>query len=237
MTLRLIFICLVLFLATLFFSIMVCAAALFDKKRNFSYKLARLWAKIVFSSTGLNLEVEGEENISRQKKYVFVCNHESLLDILMTVKAVSNTITIIGKRELFFIPVFGLALFSYGIVPVKRTRKSSRHKAMNQVIKRLKKKNLSLLLFPEATRRRGTSLLPFKPGGFVIAKRLGLAVVPLTVAGGFDVIRPDKFEFRPGKLKLRISCPLDSSQMSVDELKTSAWQIIQENLYVYSRKS
>jgi 1-acyl-sn-glycerol-3-phosphate acyltransferase len=66
----------------------------------------------------------------------------------------------------------------------------------------------SILLFPEGTRSAGDTLLPFKRGGFLLALRTGLPIVPVGIRGTRAVQAPRQRSIRPGTIEVRFGAPI-----------------------------
>ena len=87
-------------------------ALIFSLDRSFYlyYKLSKVFSKGIFLISGIKLSVSGLENIERNKIYVFVSNHSSQYDIPSLQYAIPVPISIVFKKELSKIPIFGWQL-------------------------------------------------------------------------------------------------------------------------------
>ena len=123
----------------------------------------------------------GEENLP-DGPVIFMSNHQSNFDILTLLAIMPRQIYWIAKKELFDIPVFGTSMRRGGYIPLDRSdgRKALRSMDNAAAIIRSGK---SVVIFPEGTRSRDLRLLPFKRGGFMLALRAGVPVVPVTING------------------------------------------------------
>jgi 1-acyl-sn-glycerol-3-phosphate acyltransferase len=66
----------------------------------------------------------------------------------------------------------------------------------------------SVIIFPEGTRTRDGRLLPFKRGGFLLAARAGVPVVPVTINGSFQINPGGALRLYGGSVTIRIQPPL-----------------------------
>jgi 1-acyl-sn-glycerol-3-phosphate acyltransferase len=62
----------------------------------------------------------------------------------------------------------------------------------------------SVVMFPEGTRSPDGRLLPFKRGGFMLAVRAGVPVVPVTISGSGRVNPGGLVRLYSGKISLAI---------------------------------
>jgi 1-acyl-sn-glycerol-3-phosphate acyltransferase len=67
----------------------------------------------------------------------------------------------------------------------------------------------SLIVFPEGTFRRAPGLRPFRMGAFVVAARVGVPVVPLTLRGTRSVLRDGQWLFRRGPISATFGAPIE----------------------------
>jgi 1-acyl-sn-glycerol-3-phosphate acyltransferase len=110
----------------------------------------------------------------------------------------------IAKKELFAIPVFGWSMRRAGYIPLDRSDGRKALKSMDEAAQQMRNGN-SVLIFPEGTRTRDGQLLPFKRGGFLLAVRAGVPVVPLTIAGSFAINPGGSLGLNPGRhIQLKI---------------------------------
>ena len=105
-----------------------------DRDKNVTGKLAKMWAQWVIWSTGIQYNVTGLENLGQEKKYIFMSNHESALDILLGVACIPYKIVFLAKKELFRIPVFGWAMYAAGMIKVDRQNPERARKSMDDAV-------------------------------------------------------------------------------------------------------
>jgi 1-acyl-sn-glycerol-3-phosphate acyltransferase len=95
----------------------------------------------------------------------------------------------IGKKELFDIPIYGRILYENGNIAVARTNRDQAVSALKDAALQCKKEKKTVGIYPEGTRRRKPSignmsqLLPFKKGGFYLAKDADASIIPVVHIG------------------------------------------------------
>ena len=122
----------------------------------------RLWASWLIWSMGIRYEVRGLDRLNLKDQYVFICNHESALDILIGIKSLPFNLVFLAKKELFIIPIFGWALKASGMIKIDRENKEKAKFSVDKAIEIFKKSNYSTLLYPEGTRSELNKILPFR---------------------------------------------------------------------------
>ncbi len=108
-----------------------------------------------------------------------------------------------AKEELFHIPLFGLAMRRSGYIPIDR---KDRRKAMDslKVAAARIAEGTSVVIFPEGTRSDDGRLRSFKKGGFLMALKAQVPLVPVAISGSWRVMRKGTLTVRPGTIYMKI---------------------------------
>ncbi len=209
-------------------AILVVLVCLFNP-RIASRRIARSWARFNICTVPASIKVLGKENFNSQSSYVVVANHISQFDIFALYGWLNLDLKWVMKEELRKVPFLGFAAAAMGHVFINRRNP-------NAAIERLKRiKNelppgTSLVIFPEGTRKNEGGLGNFKKGAFMMAKDLGLPILPITIAGTDKILPPGSIDLFPGKAFIHIHPPIDSSESSIEELKTQTHSAISSAL-------
>jgi 1-acyl-sn-glycerol-3-phosphate acyltransferase len=169
---------------------------------------ARLWSRLLLLSSGVIWRRELTAPLERGRAYVFLSNHQSLYDIPLLLATLPLPARFMAKAELFRIPVFGWSLRVGGFIPVERGAGKGARESFRAAAARVAS-GASVLLFPEETRSRDGRLLPFKRGGFLLAQRACLPVVPVGIQGTLGVRDRDSFRIHPGRVTIRYGAPIE----------------------------
>jgi len=231
--LRVIWLLFNLVLSVSVFSIPIIAVGWFDKNKYYTGKLTKLWAQWVIWSTGIHYEVYGLDNIDPHRQYIFMSNHASALDIVLGVATIPSNIVFLAKKELFRIPFFGWAMNAAGTIKIDRQNPEVARKSVSEAVETLIHSPFSTLIYPEGTRTDGEELLPFKKGGFILAIRTQLPVVPMTIIGAGNVLPKGTFTIKNTHIKIIIDDPIPTLGMDIknkDQLIQDCRNIINQNL-------
>ena len=226
------------FLINLALSISVCsipiiAVGWFDREKYYTGKLIKMWARWVIWSTGIQYEIDGLDNLNLDKQYIFMSNHESALDIVLGVAAIPSNLVFLAKKELFRVPVFGWAMEAAGMIKIDRQNPEIARKSVSEAVETLMHSSFSTLIYPEGTRSNGEELLPFKKGGFILAIRTQLPVVPITILGAGNVLPKGTLAIKKSHIKMIIDPPIPTLEMDIndkDQLLQDCRNIINQNL-------
>lgn len=162
----------------------------------------------------------------RQKGVLYVCNHQSWIDIY-ALMWLGIPLKFLSKPEILLIPVCGWAMTSIGCIPVYRDRPGD-------IIQRCSARvhgGSSIFFFAEGTRSKDGSVGPFKAGAFKIAVEEQAAIIPLTVCGTGDMMPPNSFALTTKNCKVYAHQPIlptnaDGTRRTVDELMKAAHSVV-----------
>lgn len=170
----------------------------------------RDYARIALAACGARLVSDGEAGLEEGRHYVFVANHESHLDPLAILVALPrHGIRFVAKQELARLPLFGAALRTTGNVFVQRSDTKGDVGRLDHEGVALAK-DISVLFFAEGTRSSDGKLRPFKKGAAVFALKNGLPLLPIGVAGAFEILPRGYVVKRGGTIGVSIGEPIET---------------------------
>jgi 1-acyl-sn-glycerol-3-phosphate acyltransferase len=166
---------------------------------NALYRIGRLGCFIGIKVVGIKLNIKGLEHLKPGKAYLFLANHQSNCDAPALLLAIPRNVRFIVKEELNKVPVLNTCMRLGGFVYIDRTDRSSAVSGMNQAVAQMRRGD-SFLVFPEGTRTRTGRMGRFKKGPFMMALQAEVPIVPITILGSFEVMRPTQFRLIPGTI-------------------------------------
>ena len=178
--------------------------------------LARLWARFLLVSSFIRVRAEGIEKLDRKASYVFVSNHESLMDIPAILASLPFEFRFFAKKGLYGIPFLGMHLKRAGHLPVDHSNVRSSLKSMSEGARIVAERGLSVLLFPEGG-RSPEGLREFKEGAAYIAIKAGVPVVPMAILGMRPLLPMGSIHIRSGRVGLRIGSPIETAGMKMSD--------------------
>ncbi len=199
---------LMVFLLTIPLGLVVLILSPFDRDGRIAYKIARLWTWAILKIGGIRLKVKGLSGLDSEHPYVFISNHQSNIDIPVLFHSLRGfQLRWVAKKELIYVPIFGWAFWASKHILVDR---SSRSKAMAS-IKEAREKvkgGISVVFFPEGTRSSNGRLLPFKRGGFLLALKTRIPIVPITIKGSGALLPKGDWRIRNGEIEVIVGEPI-----------------------------
>lgn len=178
------------------------------------YFMARLWSRGLLWAGGVRLETRFAAPLPTDRPCVFMANHQSLYDIPVLITALPGQTRFLAKRGLFQIPLFGWALKVGGFISIDRGDRSRAGESFAEAIRELQA-GASAVVFPEGTRSSDGQLLPFQRGGFLLALKSGLPIVPVGIHGSRAVRAKESLRIRPGRVVVSCGRPLDTGEYGV----------------------
>ncbi|SDR93581.1 lysophospholipid acyltransferase family protein [Christiangramia echinicola] len=197
------------------------------------YVCARIWSKIIIYGMGFHIKVDADELPKKNKSYMLVANHTSMLDIMLMLSVIKQPFVFIGKKELGKIPIFGF-FYRRTCILVDRKNQKSGKAAFEEAQRRLKQGN-SVCIFPEGGVPDDHTIIldQFKDGAFRLAIEHKIPIIPLTF---HDNKKRFSYKFltgRPGKLRVKIHNFIHTKDLEITcrkELKEKTHNIILEEL-------
>ena len=143
----------------------------------------------------IRVHVSGMDKIPKNTKVLFVCNHRSNFDPIVTWYALKKwKIAFVSKPENFKVPFFGRIIRKCCFLPIDRKNPKKAIVTINKAAKLLKKQEVSVGIYPEGTRSKSCQLLPFHNGVFKIAQKAESPIVVLCITGTEKISKRTPFQ-------------------------------------------
>lgn len=187
----------------------------FTPRSRLPWFMGRWWSWGILRAGGIRIESQFRSPLHPGGTYIYLANHQSYFDIPALLATVPGEIRFVAKQSLFRIPFFGWYLRAGGFIPVDR---ENRHQAPQAFASAAATVRLgrSVVFFPEGSRSPDGRLRPFERGGFLLALRLGLPIVPVGIQGARDVLPRGGRRIRPGRILVRYGEPIPVETYGLD---------------------
>lgn len=162
---------------------------------------------------GVKIEVRGLENLQPSRSYIFMSNHVSNLDPPVFIPSIPGRCSVLIKKEVFRLPIFGKALKMAEMVPVDRSNREAAIESMRAATEVLHR-GLNMVVFPEGTRSPDGHLLPFKKGPFHMAVEAEVPVIPVTILGTAQCWPKGSWTLRAGTTTVIFHPPIEPGTFS-----------------------
>ncbi len=124
------------------------------------------------------------------RAYIFVCNHKSIMDVVLPVMATDKPVHFMAKKELFEKGVAKWFTAKCECIPVSRDGTDVR--ALMTAMKYLKNGE-HVVVFPEGTRNKTEAkFLPFKSGAAALSIKTRTPIIPIVQIKKIKAFRKSK---------------------------------------------
>ena len=162
------------------------------------------------------------DSLDKKEGVIFVCNHQSNLDIPAIVTALHMDVGFVAKHEMKRWPFFGTWMKKSNCVFLNRENPREGIKDIKKAVE-LIKEGYPTVIFPEGERSLTGKILNFKKGSFKLATETNGIIVPLTLKGTYDIQPRGTLKMARGKkVTLVVDEPIFVKNLSKDEEKVLA---------------
>lgn len=171
--------------------------------------VARFWERVLLVAlrwiVGLDHEVRGREHLPKTP-VIIAAKHQSAWETLVFHWLVPE-VAVGLKEELTRLPVFGWYLMRAGNIRIDRGAAARAIRSLVEGAKRSIAEGLSVLIFPEGTRRAPGDPPDYKPGVAALYTALKVPVVPVALNSGLFWRRRGIIK-RPGRIVVQFLEPI-----------------------------
>jgi 1-acyl-sn-glycerol-3-phosphate acyltransferase len=178
--------------------------------------------------------VSGSEFLKAPQPCIYMANHQSAMDVAIFGPICPERVVIIGKKEIRWIPFFGLVFEASGNIMIDRKNRTQAVAGLDQVTDAIKNKGASVFIFPEGTRNTsGSGILPLKKGAFYMAINAQVPLVPIVCSPLKPLVDPPARHFEAGQISVSVLPPISTQGLTsadIPRLMATAHQQMSEAL-------
>lgn len=190
-----------------------------QKAKDYScLRMVQTAFKLMLKVAGVRLTVFGEENVPKDQAVLYIGNHRSYFDILLTYSRCPGLTGYVAKVEMlryWFLRDWMKALYCLFL---DRKDIKAGLKTILQGIEYIKR-GISICIFPEGTRNRTDEMLPFKEGSMKIAEKTGCPIIPMAITNSAEIFENHLPFVRPCHVILEYGTPILPGELSREEKK------------------
>jgi 1-acyl-sn-glycerol-3-phosphate acyltransferase len=202
--------------ATLVLGVFVLITYPFDRKGKVGHYYAKLWGKVALLANGVKVRIEGMGHLNGKGPYIFMSNHQGSYDIFALLGHLPYQFKWLAKKELFSIPFFGWAMAAVGYISIDRGGTRDTVEAMNEAAQKIRD-GMSVVIFPEGSRSPDGSIQPFKKGGFTLAIKSKVPIVPVAISGSRAIMPKDKLTATSGEIRILVGHPVETENCGLKD--------------------
>ena len=173
-----------------------------------SLRMVQAIFKFILWITGAKVTVIGEENVPKDQAVLYVANHRSYFDILLTYSRCPIRTGYVAKKEMEHYPLLSNWMRNLYCLFLDR-----------EDIKQGLKSGISVCIFPEGTRNKNadeTEMLPFHDGSFKIAARAKSPIIPIAISNSANIWEANFPKMTPTHVVIEYGKPIIPSELDRD---------------------
>jgi putative phosphoserine phosphatase/1-acylglycerol-3-phosphate O-acyltransferase len=155
---------------------------------------------------------------------VFVFNHQSAIDVLITVRLLREDVIAVAKKEIRTQLPMGPAFAYTGTIFIDREHVGDPQQALKPAVEALQR-GRSVAIAPEGTRSPDGRLGVFKLGAFHIARQANVPIVPIVIHNAQDALPYRAIFVRPAEVKVTVLEPIDTSGWTEADVHSEAGKL------------
>lgn len=174
---------------------------------------------VVLFISGTKTEVIGRDRVPKDRPVLYVPNHRSIFDIIVTYPLCVGQTAYVAKKETKSFPIFSIwmAFMNCQFLDRKDLRKG-----LKVILKcsELIKDGVSVCIFPEGTRNKTEDpVLAFHDGSFKIAEKSECAIVPVCINNTDQIFEAQLPRIKKRKVIVEYCEPIETKGLSREEKK------------------
>ncbi len=189
------------------------------------------WAfRVVAFLSGVNLTVIGEENVPKDQAVLYVGNHRSYFDIILSYARVPIPTGYIAKKEILKIPILSIWMKYMDCLFLDRSDLRQGLKVILEAIDKVKN-GISIAIYPEGTRNGTDEMLQFHKGSFKVAQKSGCPIIPMTINNSNAIFEDHLPSIKKTHVVLEYGKPIYPNELDPEDKKnldTYCYNIIKE---------
>lgn len=190
-----------------------------DLKNKSSLAIVNWAFRVCLFLAGTSVTVIGEENIPKDVPVLYIGNHRSYFDILITYIRVPRPTGYIAKKEMLRYPLLSNWMKNLHCLFLDRKDIKQGLKTILTAIEKVKS-GISICIFPEGTRNRvNDTFMEFHEGSFKIAEKTGCPIIPMSINNSAQIFEDHIPKIKKAHVVLEYGKPIYPAELSKEERK------------------
>lgn len=178
------------------------------------------WAfKVIAFLSGVKLTVIGEENVPKDQAVLYIPNHRSYFDIVLTYARCPDLTGYVAKDSMRNIPLLSHWMKRLYCLFLDRKDIKAGLKTILTGIDQIKN-GISMCIFPEGTRNKTQDeMLPFKEGSMKMAEKTGCPIIPIAITNTAEILENHMPRIKRCHVILRYGEPILVNELDKEQKK------------------
>ncbi|MBQ1457109.1 MAG: 1-acyl-sn-glycerol-3-phosphate acyltransferase [Butyrivibrio sp.] len=190
-----------------------------DLSRRSSLAIVSWAFRVVAFLSGVKLTVKGEENVPKDEAVLYIGNHLSYFDVVLTYCRVPRPTGYIAKKEFLKVPFLSWWMLFLDCLFMDRSDVKQSAQIIFSAIDKIKS-GISICIYPEGTRNKDeVTIQEFHKGSFKPAQRTNCPIVPMIVTHTRDIFENHLPFLKSTHVVLEYLPPVRFSDLSKEDQK------------------
>lgn len=174
--------------------------------------------KLILWFTGAHITYIGRENIPKNQAVLYVGNHNSYFDILLTYSQCPGLTGYVAKSEMLRYPLLRDWMKRLYCLFLDRTDIRAGLQMIKTGIDYIKS-GISICIFPEGTRSTDGKMQPFKEGSLKMASKTGCPIIPIAITNSAEIFENHLPKVKPCRVIVEYGAPIHPKELTKEEQK------------------
>ncbi len=183
-----------------------------------SLRMVQAVFKLIAWTTGSEVTYIGRENVPKGQAVLYVGNHNSYFDIVLTYSQCPDLTGYVAKSEMLKIPLLRDWMKRLYCLFLDRTDIKAGMRMILTGIDYIKK-GISICIFPEGTRSKDGRMQSFKEGSLKMASKTGCPIIPMAITNSADIWERHPLKIKPCRVIVEYGEPIYPAELSKEEQK------------------
>ena len=184
-----------------------------------SLRIVQFMFKLILFVAGTKVTVIGEDRIPKDTPVLYVGNHRSYFDVVLTYARCPGLTGYVAKDSMKKIPLLSSWMKRLHCLFLNRSDIKEGLKTILQGIDQMKN-GVSMCIFPEGTRNKTDDLmLPFKEGSFKIAEKSGCPIIPMAITNSADILEAHMPRVKKTHVIVEYGTPIYPNELDKEQKK------------------
>lgn len=190
-----------------------------DWKNTSSLAIVNWAFRVCLFLSGTRVTVLGEENVPKDRAVLYVGNHRSYFDILLTYVRVPRPTGYIAKKEMLRYPLLVNWMKNLHCLFLDRKDIKQGLKTILTAIDKVKS-GISICIFPEGTRNKvNDTFMEFHEGSFKVAEKSGCPIIPMTINNSASIFEEHLPRICKTHVVIEYGKPIYMNELSKEDRK------------------
>lgn len=174
--------------------------------------------KLMLWISGAEITYVGREQVPRDTAVLYIGNHCSYFDILLTYSQCPGLTGYVAKSEMLRYPLLRDWMKRLYCLFLDRTDIRA---GMQMILTGIDyiRRGISICIFPEGTRSKDGKMQPFKEGSLKMASKTGCPIIPIAISNSAEILENHFPRIRPCKVIVEYGAPIYPKELTKEEQK------------------